>query len=60
MRGYKEPGFQDRTAAAQDARKKALEQLRTDCSPSQLQLLQQWQAYAQALQARFAVNSAGV
>ena len=38
----------------------ALEQLRTDCSPSQLQLLQQWQAYAQALQARFAVNSAGV
>lgn len=29
MRGYKEPGFQDRTAAAQDARKKALEQLRT-------------------------------
>lgn len=38
----------------------ALEQLRTDCSPDQWQLLQQWQTYAQALQARFAVNPAGV
>lgn len=28
MRGYREPGFQDRTAAAKDAKKKALEQLR--------------------------------
>jgi exodeoxyribonuclease-1 len=37
-----------------------LEQLRTDCSPDQWQLLQQWQTYAQALQARFAVNPAGV
>ncbi|MGF0335390.1 exodeoxyribonuclease I [Ectopseudomonas toyotomiensis] len=38
----------------------ALEQLRADCNPDQLQLLQQWQAYAQALQARFAVSPAGV
>lgn len=28
MRGYKAPGFQDRTAAARDARQKALDQLR--------------------------------
>ena len=28
MRGYKEPGFQDRTASAKDAKNKALEQLR--------------------------------
>jgi hypothetical protein len=28
MRGYREPGFQDRTAAAKEARQKALEQLR--------------------------------
>lgn len=38
----------------------ALEQLRTDCNPGQLQLLQQWQAYAQALQTRFAESPAGV
>lgn len=35
MRGYKEPGFQDRTAAAQDARNKALEQLRSKPAPSE-------------------------
>lgn len=28
MRGYREPGFQDRTAAAKTAKEKALEQLR--------------------------------
>ncbi|MES2159480.1 MAG: DUF6481 family protein [Pseudomonadota bacterium] len=28
MRGYKEPGFQDRVAAAKDAKQKALERLR--------------------------------
>jgi hypothetical protein len=28
MRGYKAPGFQDRTAAARDAKQKALDQLR--------------------------------
>lgn len=33
----------------------ALQQLRADCSAPQLQLLQQWQAYADELQARFAV-----
>ncbi|WP_275545882.1 MULTISPECIES: exodeoxyribonuclease I [unclassified Pseudomonas] len=34
----------------------ALEQSRLGCSPRQLQLLQQWQAYAEELQARFAVD----
>jgi len=38
----------------------ALEQLRTDCGPDQLQLLQQWRTYAQALQTRFAMNHADV
>lgn len=36
----------------------ALEQLFRDCTPSQLQLLQQWQAYAGELQARFALDQA--
>lgn len=38
----------------------ALVQLRADCSPDQLQLLQRWQVYAEQLQARFAVQQAGI
>ncbi|MGG2396548.1 exodeoxyribonuclease I [Pseudomonas sp. SH1-B] len=36
----------------------ALEQLRSDCTASQLQLLQQWQTYASELQARLALDQA--
>jgi exodeoxyribonuclease-1 len=38
----------------------ALEQLRVDCNPDQLQLLQQWQAYAEQVQSRLAASSAAV
>lgn len=38
----------------------ALEQLRADCNPQQLQLLQQWRAYAEQLQARLAVEGSCV
>jgi exodeoxyribonuclease-1 len=38
----------------------ALEQLRADCRPEQLQLLQQWQAYAETLRARFALDEVAV
>ncbi|OZB26019.1 MAG: hypothetical protein B7X51_13470, partial [Pseudomonas sp. 34-62-33] len=38
----------------------AMESLRVNCSPEQLQVLQQWQAYAQALQARLAISSVGI
>lgn len=34
----------------------ALEAMRGDCSPSQVQLLQQWQAYAEQLQARYGLE----
>ncbi|ALN18318.1 exodeoxyribonuclease I [Ectopseudomonas mendocina] len=38
----------------------ALEQLRADCNPQQLQLLQQWRAYAEQLQARLAAEGSCV
>lgn len=34
----------------------ALEAMRGDCSPSQVQLLQQWQAYAEQLQVRYGLE----
>ncbi len=34
----------------------ALEAMRGDCSPSQIQLLQQWQAYAEQLQVRYGLE----